>query len=108
MGRNRRSEGEQFALPLWDVWKDVEEEYQVEVLVRIEMAPQRGVFDVVMRARDMAPNGREGIIATISQPWPNSTVMELTALLYNLAFKLGRQVEESRRDEHFRALGRKR
>jgi hypothetical protein len=94
--------GEHFVRPLTDTIKDLELEYQVVITTTISTGARRSEIEVKMQAQELTrgPLGRP--FAVVSQDWPHSTTQSLPALLYNLAFKLGRMVEEHRRDQSMR------
>jgi len=98
MGRNRDTApagtGEQFVRPLYDVIADLEQEYEVNITIEMRPSGRRGEFEVVLCAyrQDASLGARPACLE--SQDWPHATVQSLPALMYNLAFKLGRLVED--------------
>jgi len=96
------SEGEQFVRPLTDTIRDLEIEYQVVITTSLMVGGRRGELEVKMSAQETERSPLARPFAVVSQDWPHSTVQSLPALLYNLSFKLGRMVEEHRRDQDFR------
>jgi len=99
---NQESAGEQFVRPLTDTITDLEKEYQVVITTSLMVGGRRGELEVKMSATELTqtPTGRP--FAVVSQDWPHASIQSLPALLYNLSFKLGRMVEEHRRDQNLR------
>lgn len=103
-GRSRATpnEGEQFVRPLTDTIKDVEQEWQVVITTSLMCTGRRGELEVKMSATGLSDVVGGRPFAVVAMDWPHASVQSLPALLYNLSFKLGRMVEESRRDQDFR------
>lgn len=92
--RTATGDGEQFARPLYDTIKDLEKEYEVNITIEMRPSGRRGEFEVVLAAyRQDAELGARPC-CLVSKDWPHATVQSVPALMYNLAFKLGRLVEE--------------
>jgi len=98
MGRNRDTApagtGEQFARPLYDTIRDIEKAYEVNITTEIRPSGRRGEFEVVLAAYPQEATLGVRPVALVSKDWPHATVQSMPALMYNLAFKLGRMVEE--------------
>jgi len=98
MGTGRHKEngaaGEQFVRPLTDTIADLEKEWEVNITIEMRPSGRRGELEVVLAA--YRQDGSLGVrpLAKVAKDWPHATVQSLPALLYNLAFKLGRMVEE--------------
>lgn len=94
--------GEEFARPFTDTCQDVELEYQVYIETLIMASGRRGVLELKMVAtRSEDPVGARPMCC-VAMDWPHSSVQSLPALMYSMVFRLGRLVEESRRDQDMR------
>lgn len=94
--------GEEFVRPFTDLCADLEAEYQVVVSTELLPTGRRGVLDVRLLATRTEDPVNARPMACVALDWPHSTIQSLPALLYSLAFKLGRLVEDSRRDQDMR------
>lgn len=99
MPKNKQAAGEEFARPFWDVVRDVEDEYSVHIETQLALVARKGVLEVRMLARRLEDRVDGRPCAVVAQEWPNATYQSLPAMLYSLAFKLGRMVEETRLDD---------
>jgi len=100
--RMEHTTGEQFVRPLTDTITDLELEYQVVITTSIMVGGRRGELEVKMSAQEARLSPLARPFAVVAQDWPNSTIQSLPALLYRLAFSLGRMIEEHRRDQDMR------
>jgi len=94
--------GEDFMRPFTDACKDVELEYQVVVSTAIMATGRRGEIEVKMCATRTEDAATARPMACVAMDWPHGTIQSLPALLYQMIFRLGRLVEESRRDQDMR------
>jgi len=96
--RSAVSDGEQFARPLYDTIRDLEQTYEVNITVEMRPAGRRGEFEVVLAAYPQSSTLGARPVALVSKDWPHATVQSVPALMYNLAFKLGRLIEDWHND----------
>jgi len=100
-GKSRRvqTEGEQFAVPVWDAIRDLEIEHGVYVHVDITMTGRRGVWEVRLLCYDeRAPKERRPICST-ARDWPSSQVVSLPGMMFALVNSLAVAVRDHRMDE---------
>jgi len=102
MSRKERADGSEWARPITDTVGDVELEYAVVITMEMMPTGRKGVLEVKLMAYDTARKPTARPMCVVSNDWPHATVQSLPALLYNLTFKLGRLVEDSRRDQDMR------
>lgn len=78
----------------WDLLGDVCLAGSVQVGMRVDPTPRRGIFTVTATAYQTVPNSKPRVVARYVMEYPTSQVLELSAALFRAANQLDRLVAE--------------
>lgn len=88
-----------FVQAYWDSVVDLEKDYGVEVIVGVKRGKERGKLVYWAHATRDTPIGPDWVVATAECVWPGHYSTSLHALLYSLAIRLWKALDEAKLDE---------
>lgn len=96
----------EFTRAAWDMFRDTELEYSVQIALEVVPTAQRGVFYIGIQARSTAIEEKGRRLAYVQGSYPNSRAGTLSAYLFALSNSLAQMVENVREEARRQAVAR--